>query len=619
VSEQRYAILIGNGQYDPHEPKLPALRCPPQDVAGLKEILSSDIHGPYRVTDLVDQPSTAIKEAIYDVLLNQAGKDDIVLLYYSGHGKPDQHGDLHLASSDTRTKFLPITSVPVGTLGQWMRQSRCSRIVLILDCCYSGAVERIFTRGEVSDQVAQALPKQVSGRGTYILTASTDVEMAEEKETDQNGLLTKHIIAGIRDGGADRDDDGQVSMNELLAYVQEKVAAEGAQTPLGFSFSTEGGELVLARTGKEARQQRVTQVRQAIHQLAATQHIPSRIVWTILEAIEPSSNHSLARQGRIDRLYRKHGDAQALATEMYDIARELDNAAQNPPLPLPATPAPAPTLVPITALPPKSEEPPSSGEKPFHVSPVLVSALSVAAVLILLVIKGVFPWSTPTPVIALRPEVTIEKALGINIATLLALPGKDEFIVVPTEMTYGRPFSLARVTASGVVKWSVAEGFYQGVRLDSPSRLLALSEGKAPTVFDLDTGRVIPSTIPAPQPAAPQESGDSTPAVPGPGLPSAMDVVKKRYGRLSEFKALPDGDYVVLLELAPGKKRAFSLARVSPQGKPQWSVTGPYTEFRVESNLVVATTSDGAGVAIDLVTGNLTGQSVKPGRGGTGR
>jgi hypothetical protein len=37
----------------------------------------------------------------------------------------------------------------------------------------------------------------------YVLTASTNTQFAEEAEGDEFSLLTKHINAGVPDGGTD--------------------------------------------------------------------------------------------------------------------------------------------------------------------------------------------------------------------------------------------------------------------------------------------------------------------------------------------------------------------------------------------------------------------------------
>jgi TPR repeat protein len=236
----KYAILIGNALF-PKDDKIAQLRCPPDDVNDLREILTGGT-APYEVIPLIDKTHTELEGVLYEILNKTARKDDQVLIYFSGHGKLD-HGDLFLACLDTHLDRLPVTALAIDTIGRLMRNSSSRRLILILDCCYSGAVDRIFSKGDTSNQVQASLPRQLGGTGTYILTASTDVQVAEEKEGDRNSLLTKHLLAGARNGVADTDADGIVTMDEVLSFVQTEVAKEGRQEPLGFAIGVGKGKL----------------------------------------------------------------------------------------------------------------------------------------------------------------------------------------------------------------------------------------------------------------------------------------------------------------------------------------------------------------------------------------
>jgi WD40 repeat protein len=245
VNERRYGVLIASSRFD-HEPNLPALRCPENDVDGLYGIISSELYGDFDASDV----SVVKNEPSYEVLrrlnqaLKRAGKEDLVLIYYSGHGKPDTAGRLHLATCDTVIESLESTSIPVERIKSFVDVSACNKVILILDCCYSGAAGDAFFRGAAGDQ----LQHTAGGRGIYILTASTKLQLAQEKEGDRYGLLTKHIITGIQGGNADRDRDGIITMDELYNYVHDKVLEESAQEPEKYSLRVRG-ELIIARTG----------------------------------------------------------------------------------------------------------------------------------------------------------------------------------------------------------------------------------------------------------------------------------------------------------------------------------------------------------------------------------
>ena len=255
--EELRAILIGSSQF-PAEPALAPLRCPENDVDGLSKLLGSEARGGYReVLPLKNKAHYEVLKTV-NVALKQARKDDFVLIYYSGHGKLDRAGRLYFAASNTETEALESTSIPVATVLDYIRLSSCRNVGLVLDCCYSGAVGDSIFRGGVDDQLQNSA--SISG-GVYILTASTGVQVAEEKEKDEYGLLTKYIIQGVESGEADLQEDGQISMDDLYDYVHEKVRQEGFQEPMKWDLGVTG-DLIVALSGRMPREERRKQIRQ---------------------------------------------------------------------------------------------------------------------------------------------------------------------------------------------------------------------------------------------------------------------------------------------------------------------------------------------------------------------
>jgi formylglycine-generating enzyme required for sulfatase activity len=241
-NQQRRAILIAASEF-PEEPSLQTLRCPKNDVTALAEALTSAEFGLF--TDpliFVNEPSHSTQRAINRVF-KQAGRDDQILIYYSGHGKQDFAGHLHLATADTEADALETSSIAVGTLRRLIDNHACKQVALILDCCFGGAVGKDFLKSGVDDH----LKLTFDGRGIYILTASTATQTAREKEGDQYSLFTKHILQGIRQGEADHDDDGLISLDDLYEYVKTRVPREAPQYPTKWEFGVQGTSLFIAR------------------------------------------------------------------------------------------------------------------------------------------------------------------------------------------------------------------------------------------------------------------------------------------------------------------------------------------------------------------------------------
>ncbi|MCI5188519.1 MAG: DUF1566 domain-containing protein [Candidatus Electrothrix sp. AS4_5] len=278
-AEKRYAILIGSSKY-PNEPGLTELRCPEKDVDALNAVLrSSDFGGFTKTFAFKNSPSHEILEKIETVLAD-AGREDLVLIYFSGHGKLNPAGQLCLATVNTKIKALGSTSIPVSWIKSYFDHSASQKKILLLDCCYSGAVGKDFIRGGVDDQ----LQLMSRGQGTFIMTASSGIQTAVEKEGDQYGLFTKYLVYGIQSGEADKDEDGFVDMQELYEYVHEKVREEGAQEPMKWDLHVKG-KLLISRSGKAPREKQLREAKSTLFRLAAEERLTESIVFEAVKVL----------------------------------------------------------------------------------------------------------------------------------------------------------------------------------------------------------------------------------------------------------------------------------------------------------------------------------------------
>jgi hypothetical protein len=279
MTEKRYGILIASSKY-PDEPGLEDLRFPENDVDAINEVLTSKDYGQFTETFVFkNAPHHEILVKINEVL-SVAGKNDLVLIYFSGHGKLNRLGQLCLAAANTSLKALEATSIPVQTIKNYFDISDSRKRILILDCCYSGAAGSVFARGGVNDH----LQLVSQGQGTFIMTASTGIQVAVEKEADQYGIFTKHIVEGIKLGDADKNDDGFVDMHELYEYVHEKVREEGAQEPMKWDINVKG-EIMIASSGKVSREKRRQKAKKTLFEFSQQGSLPDKILSAALKII----------------------------------------------------------------------------------------------------------------------------------------------------------------------------------------------------------------------------------------------------------------------------------------------------------------------------------------------
>lgn len=219
-------------------------------MTALAEVLGDNEIGDYQVSILENRPSHEVRLRINEVF-NQAGGDDLVLLYFSGHGVKDEAGRLHLVTTDTRRTLLAATAVSAHFVREIVDHSPARKIVVWLDCCFGGA----FPAGMIpkAEGAVDVLPQLAgSGRGCAVMTASTSIQFAFEPGDRLSGqakpsVFTGAIVAGLRTGDADRNDDGEIDANELYRYVYDQVRAiTPGQTPTRNDQVT--GELYIAHS-----------------------------------------------------------------------------------------------------------------------------------------------------------------------------------------------------------------------------------------------------------------------------------------------------------------------------------------------------------------------------------
>ncbi len=245
----RLGLVIGNSVYN--DRNLSRLLAPDADVGSLAEILlDPEIGGFDDVNILVNLSSATVRRAISE-FFSRKKRDDLLLLYFSGHGILDDQGRLYLAVKDSDRKLIRGTAIPASFLTDEMDNSMSRRQVLILDCCHSGAFAR-GSKGAPGGTVGTAAAFEGTGFGRVVLTASDATQYAWEGDQvigqAENSVFTHYMAQGLRTGEADSDGDGKITVDELYDYVYAQVVRQTAkQTPAKWSYK-EQGNIILAHT-----------------------------------------------------------------------------------------------------------------------------------------------------------------------------------------------------------------------------------------------------------------------------------------------------------------------------------------------------------------------------------
>ena len=246
MASTRSALIVANDRYQ--DPGLRKLRAPTRDAEALARVLGEPGIGNFDVKVVTNEPEHRLRREIAAFFADRS-RDDLLLAHLSCHGVKDDSGQLYFATADTELRNLDATAVPADFVNRHMTRSRSRRIVLLLDCCYSGA----FARGMLHRaDTAIDLKDRFEGHGRIVLTASSAMEYAFEDADILHGqgrpsLFTRTLVQGLETGDADRDGDGLVSVEELYDYIFDHVRkVTPNQTPGRWNFETQG-DLLIAR------------------------------------------------------------------------------------------------------------------------------------------------------------------------------------------------------------------------------------------------------------------------------------------------------------------------------------------------------------------------------------
>jgi hypothetical protein len=248
-----WAVVIGINDY----PKLPKLKYAVNDAQGFFDLLAIGNQVPAaNITLLVNDQATLrnLRSALGIRLKEAADRDDMVIIYFAGHGavEPDTKSldadglEKYFLAYDSDPSELYATGFPMREIAHILDRIRSERLIFIVDSCYSGGsggrtVNLTGMRSRLHDGF---LDRIAGGKGKVILSASAANEVSVERDDLRHGVFTYYLLEGLR-GAADADNDGTITVDEAYQYVSVKVPRATGQEQHPLKKGSVEGNLVL--------------------------------------------------------------------------------------------------------------------------------------------------------------------------------------------------------------------------------------------------------------------------------------------------------------------------------------------------------------------------------------
>lgn len=253
------ALIIGISNYN----HLDRLDFSDNDALAISEILNKNQYQIYEWNKLIGKINyDTLRDGIIDYFSDQTiDPEDTLIFYFSGHGLVDSDGEVYLASSEIDADNPIKRGLSFRELTNIINKCKSKTIIIILDCCYSGAAS--FSKGNLKNQANMATTRiendfsaNLRGEGKCLLAACQAYNLAWTLDGEYS-LFTSNLIKGLKGEQFSVDIDGNVTVESLGNYVYNNMMRESdvKQKPIT-KFEGSGKIVIVSYPEKTKKRQK---------------------------------------------------------------------------------------------------------------------------------------------------------------------------------------------------------------------------------------------------------------------------------------------------------------------------------------------------------------------------
>ncbi len=180
-----------------------------------------------------EQVTREALEAKFAELAGKVQPTDTFVFIYAGHGTmseatAEREAEFHLVPYDVTRLYGDQSelekALPASLLAQLLSQIPAQKQVMLLDACHSGDFTRIMAsvRGAAEEKAIAQLSRST---GTAVLASSGAEQFSRGHPSLEHGFFSYVFLQGLREGKADSNDDGRVTIHELNTYLNDTLPA----------------------------------------------------------------------------------------------------------------------------------------------------------------------------------------------------------------------------------------------------------------------------------------------------------------------------------------------------------------------------------------------------------
>ncbi len=173
-----------------------------------------------------EQATKTTLESVFRTTLKGLTTEDVLYLYYAGHGYSKVGGDNYVTCFDTRCADPEHTSISLKWLFQQLKESKCRRIVMFFDPCNRGLLgseEGRHIYGDIDDVELQEFFE--SAEHWMCFAARRTDEQSHSSSALKHGIWAYHVIQAFDGQNPTALAGNRLTASSLQDYLKSVVPA----------------------------------------------------------------------------------------------------------------------------------------------------------------------------------------------------------------------------------------------------------------------------------------------------------------------------------------------------------------------------------------------------------
>jgi len=190
--------------------------------------------------------------------VNQAGENDMVIVFAAGHGVLDKELDYFFATNNIDFANPQDKGVPYDVFQDILDKTKSRKKIMFLDACHSGEIDKDEVKKTEDKKMENGIVFRAAGEniesqemvntfelskntfadislsnGASMISSAGGTEYAMEGDQWNNGVFTYVLLSAIKKNTADLNKDKKIMLSELQEYLLNEVQklTNGKQSP----------------------------------------------------------------------------------------------------------------------------------------------------------------------------------------------------------------------------------------------------------------------------------------------------------------------------------------------------------------------------------------------------